>query len=144
MTTVGLGNRHQRRSNKCVALCGCECVAAGTGDPCLVHIGIPCYCMVVKAYRDVQGIACDAETSEDRGAVLCALHSPRRLSGPAASAQTAQMRDGDTRRPQCRELLLSCLTQLAEGSNLVQAVGVGCCRYFVVLVVELEAMRKQQ
>ena len=33
MTTVGLGNRHQRRSNKCVALCGCECVAAGTGDP---------------------------------------------------------------------------------------------------------------
>ena len=52
---------------------------------------------LVKAYRDVQGIAWDAETSEDRGSVLCALHSPRRLSGPAASAQTAQMRDGDTR-----------------------------------------------
>ena len=88
--------------------------------------------MVVKAYSDVQGIACDAETSEDRGAVLCALHSPRRLSGPVASAQTAQ----------CRELLLSCLTQLAEGSNLVQAVSVGCCRYFVALVVELEAIAR--
>ena len=47
-------------------------------------------------------------------------------------------------RLDCRELLLSCLTQLAEGSNLVQAVSVGCCRYFVALVVELEAMRKQQ
>ena len=43
-----------------------------------------------------------------------------------------------------RELLLSCLTQLAEGSNLAQAVSVGCYRYFVALVVELEAMRKQQ
>ena len=43
-----------------------------------------------------------------------------------------------------RGLLLSCLTQLAEGSNLVQAVSVGCCRYFVALVVELEAMRTQQ
>ena len=52
------------------------------------------------------------------------------------------------RYAQCRELLLSCLTecltQLAEGSNLVQAVSVVCCRYFVALVVELEAMRTQQ
>ena len=105
-----------------------------------MHIGIPCYCMVVKAYRDVQGIACDAETSEDRGAVLCALHSPRRLSGPVASAQTAQM---EIRAVQ-RAVTFACLTQLAEGSNLVQAVSVGCCRYFVALVVELEAMRTQQ
>ena len=97
--------------------------------------------MVVKAYRDVQGIACYAETSEDRGAVLCALNSPRRLSGPVASAQTAQMK---IRAVQSGEPLRSCLTQLAEGSNLVQAVSVGCCRYFVALVVELEAMLTQQ
>ena len=48
------------------------------------------------------------------------------------------------RYAQCRELFLSCLTQLAEGSNLVQAVKVGCYRYFVALVVELEAMCTQQ
>ena len=46
------------------------------------------------------------------------------------------------RYAQCRELFLSCLTQLAEGSNLVQAVSVGCCRYFVALVVELEAIAR--
>ena len=110
-----------------------------------MHIGIPCYCMVVKAYRDVQGIACDAETSEDRGAVLCALHSPRRLSGPVASAQSANSAVRRWRYAQCRELLLSCLTQLAASDHdLVQAVSVGCCRYFVALVVELEAMRMQQ
>ena len=62
------------------------------------------------------------------------------------SGQCANSADGDTALlyAQCRELLLSCLTQLAEGSNLVQAVSVGCCRYFVALVVELEAMRTQQ
>ena len=56
------------------------------------------------------------------------------------SGQCANSADGDSRYAQCRELLLSCLTQLAEGSNLVQAVSVGCCRYFVALVVELEAI----
>ena len=142
MTTVGLGNRHQRRSNKCVALCGCECVAAGTGDPCLVHIGIPCYCMVVKAYRDVQGIACDAETSEDRGAVLCALHSPRRLSGPVASAQTAQMEIRAVQRAVTFVFDSTCRGIEPRASSECWAVG--CCRYFVALVVELEAMRTQQ
>ena len=47
------------------------------------------------------------------------------------------------RYAQCRELLLlSCLTQLAEGSNLAQAVSDSCCRYFVALVVELEAIAR--
>ena len=88
----------------------------------------------------MQGIACDAEMSEDRrgksGAVCFAL-------AQTAVAHTVRKWRRDARSVQ-RGLLLSCLTQLAEGSNLAQAVNVGYYRYFVALVVELEAMRKQQ
>ena len=59
------------------------------------------------------------------------------------SGQCANSAEMEIRAVQ-RARLLSCLTQLAEGSNLVQAVRVGCCRYFVALIVELEAMRTQQ
>ncbi len=59
----------------------------------------------------------------------------------ASVAQWPVRKQRRWRYAQCRELFLSCLTQLAEGSNLVQAVSVVCCRYFVALVVELEAMR---
>ena len=62
----------------------------------------------------------------------------------ASVAQWPVRKQRRWRYVQCRELLLSCLTQLAEGSNLAQAVSVGYYRYFVALVVELEAMRKQQ
>ena len=87
----------------------------------------------------MQGIACDAEMSEDRRAVPCALHSPRRLSGPVASAQTAQMEIRAVQRTVTFVFDSTC-----RGIDLVQAVSVGCCRYFVALVVELEAMRTQQ
>jgi len=60
----------------------------------------------------------------------------------ASVAQWPVRKQRRWRYAQCRELLLSCLTQLAEGSNLVQAVSVGCCRYFVALVVELEAIAR--
>ena len=46
----------------------------------------------------------------------------------ASVAQWPVRKQRRWRYAQCRELLLSCLTQLAEGSNLVQAVSVGCCR----------------
>ena len=55
----------------------------------------------------------------------------------ASVAQWPVRKQRGCRYAQCRELLLSCLTQLAEGSNLVQAVSIGCCRYFVALAVEL-------
>ena len=43
----------------------------------------------------------------------------------ASVAQWPVRKQRRWRYAQCRELLLSCLTQLAEGSNLVQAVSVG-------------------
>ena len=143
MTTVGLGNRHQRRSNKCVALCGCECVAAGTGDPCLVHNEGSL--AILYGRKSLPGCAGHSvrrrdERGQRSGAVCFAFaQTPQWPSGQCANSADARWRYA-----QCRELLLSCLTQLAEGSNLVQAVSVGCCRYFVALVVELEAMRTQQ
>ena len=70
--------------------------------------------------------------------MLCIRPDASVHSGPVASAQTAQMEI----RAVPRAVTFLFDSTWAEGSNLVQAVSVVCCRYFVALVVELEAIAR--
>ena len=90
------------------------------------------------ANRDVQGTVCDTETSEDSGAVSYAMHSFR-PQWPSCQCTDGQMHSCAAVCSVHRErtVTFSCLTQLAKGSNLAQAVSVGCCRFWVALDVEL-------
>ena len=91
--------------------------------------GIP-VCMVEKiANRDVCRAQCATPRrarTQEQSHMLCIR--PDR-SGPVMRRRPdAFMRSVQCAQRETRTVNFSCLTQLAEGSNLAQTVSVGCCR----------------